>query len=957
MYFTQNHSKNRLRKILSPSFILLIIIVAPTNTTSLSDQHIEYANSQKNQDILGRVNWDSTMSRNESEKTLSTRSDYIQKFHQASLNGEFPLGFQKQSIFPYVANVQNIVVDGITVFVAGSRGGIYIFEWDQQSMKVISRISDGVIAQSIALSNGHLYVADEKKGVIVFDVRDPENPIRVSEYSLGAVNDLKLIDGYLYVTSFDFGMYVLAISETTTLTLVGYYPMYEAPSRLSVYDNELLFIIVSPAGFEVVDISNPESPKMVSRYVGSSGVSSVYDVVRVGEYAFLSTIFHGISILDVSDVSNPKNVTAIATDNAARDLSIYNGYLIVNDGLSDMIAFNISNPLAPVRISTFDESWGYSYKSTINGTNAFLSSNMGVIVVNVSDIASPKLVSNFSFYDLLLSMALDKDLLFISDINHGIVVFNVSDPLDPKFISEYDPGAVQYSKIILDARRKILYASSAYSEIEVLNVTDSNNVSLLVKFGPKYNKANFFVQNDIVYISQSGTGILVFNTTDLNSITQIGTYATTTEDFTSFDVLSEKYAVGAASDVYSFNVTTLSSITSLNQSLVSESVKFAKTVGRYVMVITESEDLYVLDFFAPWSPSIEGRAGTNIIGSDTVTDAVIFHNYFIAGGSQGKLYVFDIANVSAPRLVGIEEVHRKITDILIVNDFLYVSLNEHGIDVLSMDELVKPSITNVHHSPTTIGEKQDVTVFATISDNSGIETTSLYYQKNEGRWNKVEMNATNTPDLYKATIGPFSGNSKVRYYIEATDQSLLRNTAVENNSGNFYSFIVELTDLDPPDFHGQSVSPLNPRENQTIQLTMLISDPSGILSAKIFYRANYSEWNVKTMNQSLSDDNLYYVDIGSFSAGSMVYYYFEATDNSTSQNTGTYLNNGDFFKVVIQEQNTNSSLDQPSNDTLDDSNGLPSKLLLFAIGTITGGIIVGIITLAVKMLKKRKQNS
>jgi len=52
--------------------------------------------------------------------------------------------------------------------------------------------------------------------------------------------------------------------------------------------------------------------------------------------------------------------------------------------------------------------------------------------------------------------------------------------------------------------------------------------------------------------------------------------------------------------------------------------------------------------------------------------------------------------------------------------------------------------------------------------------------------------------VYSADLGPFSSGDYIEYWIEAIDNSLNENSAIENNSGQNYSFTVGDSDLIAP---------------------------------------------------------------------------------------------------------------------------------------------------------------
>ena len=60
--------------------------------------------------------------------------------------------------------------------------------------------------------------------------------------------------------------------------------------------------------------------------------------------------------------------------------------------------------------------------------------------------------------------------------------------------------------------------------------------------------------------------------------------------------------------------------------------------------------------------------------------------------------------------------------------------------------------------------------------------------------NSILRNDGFTDVFHEASIGTFSEGSTVEYYVQATDNSPQRNTAINNNNGALYSFAVSASE-------------------------------------------------------------------------------------------------------------------------------------------------------------------
>ena len=126
-------------------------------------------------------------------------------------------------------------------------------------------------------------------------------------------------------------------------------------------------------------------------------------------------------------------------------------------------------------------------------------------------------------------------------------------------------------------------------------------------------------------------------------------------------------------------------------------------------------------------------------------------------------------------------------------------------DLYPLDEPVDfnpPQIVNIILSPSTPTDLDTVSINATVTDTSGVQSVSLYYRVNGGNWIEVSMTLI-SGDFYSVTIGPFAVSETIEYYVSAVDNSVNHNEAINDNSGLYYSFTISEV---IPEF--QTISPL-----------------------------------------------------------------------------------------------------------------------------------------------------
>ncbi|MHA1668826.1 MAG: NosD domain-containing protein [Candidatus Heimdallarchaeaceae archaeon] len=111
---------------------------------------------------------------------------------------------------------------------------------------------------------------------------------------------------------------------------------------------------------------------------------------------------------------------------------------------------------------------------------------------------------------------------------------------------------------------------------------------------------------------------------------------------------------------------------------------------------------------------------------------------------------------------------------------------------------VYPIISSIYYNPTHPTDLETITISAIVYDLSGIFSVTLFYRVNASSWITTSMYLV-ADYTYETTIGPFSEESFIEYYVSAIDNSVNHSETIDDNSSYYYSFIVN-SSLAIPEF-------------------------------------------------------------------------------------------------------------------------------------------------------------
>lgn len=225
--------------------------------------------------------------------------------------------------------------------------------------------SNLLLTQQAIIRDNYVYIAGWWNGFTVLDISDPSNPVFVTRefnWTQGGIGGVE----WCYVSDLDV--------QGNYLYLVDYKPFPDEDTK----------------GLYIFDISDPDNPLFVSRYLQQSELSRKLKVD--GSQVFLADANGGLEIIDVSDPSAPFTLSYLSLPDVAYNLHVANGYVYaacyINGGVQ---VINISNPAAPYICGYYYRSGLFALNVTVDGSDVFISDGMAGMQIykhlNITSIA------------------------------------------------------------------------------------------------------------------------------------------------------------------------------------------------------------------------------------------------------------------------------------------------------------------------------------------------------------------------------------------------------------------------------------------------------------------------------------------------------------------------------------------------------------------------------------------
>ena len=260
--------------------------------------------------------------------------------------------------------------------------------------------------------------------------------------------------------------------------------------------------------FSILDISNPESPQILSALELELGFKS--QIWIEGDYAYISTYNNGFYIVDISDLSNPVLIAQYAGD--FYDIAVSGDYAyLIRKSDEKILVLDINDKSNPVEITNLEFSKPQSI--FIVGNYAYVTNtsypNMGLYIVDISKPDEPKIKSlfktltqtnNLTHYHIPKIVSVKDNIAYVAcEGETSVFTIDVSNPSNPEkkgFLKISESGnpvslSIQNNSMFIAMK----FTDKTFFEIDISDLTDLKIIQAL-----KSPKRIRWTYSDSVYL-------------------------------------------------------------------------------------------------------------------------------------------------------------------------------------------------------------------------------------------------------------------------------------------------------------------------------------------------------------------------------------------------------------------------------------------------------------------------
>jgi hypothetical protein len=333
--------------------------------------------------------------------------------------------------------VEHLVRRGEVLFAAisGTGGGVVALDITDPSEPVYLATLPITGGARLLEAHGDLLLVQRAQGDTL-DVVWAASPAFMSLWSSVALDALVLLSGHLEDGGPDSELFyartrtdldVWDLADPAQPVLRGRLDRGDAtPARSMALTTDRIHLILPGAwtnDAEVVDVGLPDDPSEVGR-IPTRYTTAAVDVA--GDLAYITLVNGAVDIFQLEDLTHPVHLNSLpGPANVATVLEGGGLFCAAGPVLSSYTTLGADQAYPPVGFH--DHGWGFTYDAHRHGDHVYVSGDVGLQVLDVSDPAAP--IQTFVAHPPA-GAALHGEHLYVGDTD-GLTVYGLLDPASP----------------------------------------------------------------------------------------------------------------------------------------------------------------------------------------------------------------------------------------------------------------------------------------------------------------------------------------------------------------------------------------------------------------------------------------------------------------------------------------------------------------------------------------------
>lgn len=586
---------------------------------------------------------------------------------------------------------------------------------------------------NLAILDDYAFVTGSE--LFVIDIAGSSNPEVVGGLDIEC-SDVVISGHFAYVTAWD-ELLIIDISSPMNPQIVG---RADVPGSDLTVAAGIAYVVGGGNPVTVlslIDVSDQAEPQVIGSVEVVDGWVEYADVEVSGDYAYVSC--GDLVVVDVSNPQTPKIIADIDSPGAAHAVAIAGDCAYVA-GTYGLQVIGIENPEDPQEIGSMDAPAGYRIAVTVDGNHAYVADGSGgVEVIDITSPDSPWLAVDVPTLGFCRGVVLSGGRAYLPTApNHMMPAFTGIQIIAFAGL-EHSPvlGAIGTPGVAADVvvSGSYSYVADGIDGLQVIDVGFPEEPQITGAANTPGDAAGVAISGHWVYVADSGSGLQVVDVADpadpqivghvdtpgwARHVAIQGAYAYVADDSTGLQIIditdpeapqivASIPTPGAARDVAvsgdhalvaDGSLQVIDIADPLNPWIAATLVPPEPELDWYLAVAVRGNRAYVVnvrpfamgsllvvDIADPLTPRIIGSQAGLVFGSLWPGGCVqVSGEYAYVSDAFSGLQVVDVSDSEQPRLIGGHVTHDWLgaSGLSVSDDFVYLVDASYGLGILPM---------------------------------------------------------------------------------------------------------------------------------------------------------------------------------------------------------------------------------------------------------------------------------
>ena len=432
----------------------------------------------------------------------------IMSYNEFEVFVEEVIIFNPEDVTPPWLNFSSldVFVDGNYLYVAGDDKGLLIFDITNPVNPVcIKQVDTPGVAYGVFASSGYAYVADGDAGLQIIDIEPLGSAYIVGTVDTSTALGVYATGGYAYVADRYSGLQIIDIDPPESAYIVK---TVETPgdSRAVVVSSGYAYVADKDAGLQIIDIEPPASAYIV-KTIDTPG--SAYDVYVSGVYTYVADGNAGLTIIDSSGV-----VKTVDTPGSAYGVYVSGSYAYLADYDAGLQIIYIAIPALAYIAKTVDTP-GSAYGDVVSNGYAYVADGgSGLQIIDVDPPESASIVNSIIGIHDAYGVYITGGYAYVADYDSGLQIIDVDPPESARIVKSVDTPDYARGVYVTGG---YAYVADDYSGLQIIDVEPIGSASIVKSVDTPGYACGIYVTGGYAYIADGYSGLQIIDVEPLGS--------------------------------------------------------------------------------------------------------------------------------------------------------------------------------------------------------------------------------------------------------------------------------------------------------------------------------------------------------------------------------------------------------------------------------------------------------